>query len=103
MDVISLFFLLIFGASLIGGYVAIRRQVTTLANAGLISAVINVIALIVVGLARDADPALSIIGGIVVGLGLTGAMVTMAAFFQNNQAETLAAYDAASKEKSRQG
>ncbi|GIK65367.1 MAG: hypothetical protein BroJett018_31610 [Chloroflexota bacterium] len=101
MNGLSIIFLVVFFASLVGGYVAIRRNLSTIMNVGLISGAINVSSLTIVGLGRDADTALSVIGGIVVGIGLTVAMITMAAFFQNNQSSTtIAAFDAASKEKS---
>lgn len=103
MNGLSIIFLVVFFASLVGGYVAIRRNLSTIMNVGLISGAINVSSLTIVGLGRDADTALSVIGGIVVGIGLTVAMITMAAFFQNNQSSTtLAAFDAASKDQNRQ-
>lgn len=103
MNGLSIIFLVVFFASLVGGYVAIRRNLSTIMNVGLISGAINVSSLTIVGLGRDADTALSVIGGIVVGIGLTFAMVTMAAFFQNNQSSaTIAAFDAASKDQNRQ-
>lgn len=101
MNGLSIIFLVVFFASLVGGYVAIRRGLSTILNIGLISGAINVASLTIVGLGRDADTALSVLGGIVVGIGMTFAMVTMAAFFQNNQSSsTIAAFDAASKDKS---
>lgn len=103
MNGLSVIFLLVFFASLVGGYVAIRRGLSSILNIGLISGGINVAALTIVGLGREADTALSVIGGIVVGLGLTVAMITMAAFFQNNQSSTtLAAFDAAAREQNQQ-
>ncbi|MCQ3931441.1 MAG: hypothetical protein DPW16_13370 [Chloroflexi bacterium] len=103
MNGLSIIFLVVFFASLVGGYVAIRRNLSTIMNVGLISGAINVSSLTIVGLGRDADTALSVIGGIVVGIGLTVAMITMAAFFQNNQSSTtLAAFDASTKDQTKQ-
>lgn len=97
-------FLAVFFISLVGVYVVIRRNLLDIKTAGMISAILNVTALVAFGLTSgEVGDDLAIFGGVVVGLAFTGAMLTMAAFFQNNQPETLAAYDAMMKQRQRSG
>lgn len=88
-------FLTVFFLCLIGSYIIIRRNLIKLRVIGALSAVINCAALVAFGLSNEEiDEPLAITGGIVVGLAFTAAMLTMAAFFQNNQSSTVSAYDA---------
>lgn len=92
---IGVLFLVIFFFSLIGFYVAIRRGLMKLSTAGVMCGAITIVSLVLFGLTNDSvDDNLALVGGFGVGLTFTGMMVTMAAFFQNNQPSTLAAYDA---------
>lgn len=92
---IGFLFLAIFFVSLIGFYASIRQGWLRLPIAGVLCAAITIVSLILFGLTgEDVNSDLAIIGGFGVGLTFTGMMVTMAAFFQNNEPGTLAAYDA---------
>lgn len=99
---LGVFFLVVFFASLVGFYIVIRRQLMPLRDAGGLALVINIGAAVAVGLSSDnVDGTLAIVGGIAIGALFTGAMITMATFFQNNQPENLAAYDAARTTKTK--
>ncbi|NDJ86847.1 MAG: hypothetical protein GYB66_13270 [Chloroflexi bacterium] len=92
---IGFVFLAIFFLTMIGTYIVIRRKLMRMRSVGALAAVINVASLMAYGFTNDEiGDELAIIGGFVVGLGFTGAMLTMAAFFQNNEPQALAAYDA---------
>lgn len=97
---LGFFFLIIFFVNLVGFYIVIRRQLMGLRDAGGLAVVISVGSAVAVGLSSEnVDGVLAIIGGIVIGLLFSGAMITMATFFQNNQPETLAAYDSMRTDK----
>ncbi|MCB9437050.1 MAG: hypothetical protein H6673_08690 [Anaerolineales bacterium] len=99
---LGVIFLVIFFASLVGFYIVIRRQLMPLRDAGGLAMVINVGSAVAVGLSSDnVDGTLAIIGGMAIGALFTGAMIIMATFFQNNQPENLAAYDAARSPKTK--
>lgn len=92
---LGIVFLFVFFASVVGFYIVIRRQLMPLRDSAGLATVINVGSAVAVGLSSEnVDATLAVMGGIVVGLLFTGTMVTMATFFQNNQPENLAAYDA---------
>ncbi len=92
---IGILFLAIFFFSLIGFYVAIRQRLLNLAPAAILCSATTIVALILFGLTNDGvDDNLALVGGFGVGLAFTGMMITMAAFFQNNEPASLAAYDA---------
>lgn len=92
---VSAIFLAIFFFSLVGFYIIIRRNLMKMSVAGSLAAIINTTSLIIFGIIHeDIADTFAFFGGIVVGLGFTSAMLTMAAFFRNNEPKTLAAYDA---------
>lgn len=100
VNAIGAVFLAIFFISLVGVYVLIRRDLLDIKTAGIVSSILNVTALVAFGLtSAEIGDDLAIFGGVVVGLAFTGAMLTMASFFQKNQPEKLAAYDAMMKQR----
>jgi len=102
VNAIGAIFLAVFFISLVGVYIIIRRNLLDIKTAGLVSAMLNVTTLVAYGLtSADIGDDLAIFGGVVVGLAFTGAMLTMASFFQKNQPEALAAYDAMMKQRQR--
>jgi hypothetical protein len=100
MSAISAVFIFIFFATLITSYIIIRRGLMKFSTAGWIATVINVVVLTGFGITReDVELWLALIGGAVVGIAITGTMLSMAAFFKSNQPQNLAAYDAMKQEK----
>ncbi|PJF44772.1 MAG: hypothetical protein CUN55_02335, partial [Phototrophicales bacterium] len=71
-------FLGIFFFSLIGFYVAIRRNLLKLSTAALLCSTTTIVSLILFGLTNDrVDDNLALVGGFGVGLAFTGMMITM--------------------------
>lgn len=100
VSAVGAFFLAVFFLSLVGFYVAIRRELLTPLSAGALCAVISSVSLVMFGVIDDGiDDGLALTGGLLVGLIFTGMMVTMASYFRNNQPETLRAYEAMLKER----
>jgi uncharacterized membrane protein YfcA len=102
VNAIGAVFLAVFFISLVSIYIIIRRNLLDIKTAGVVSAILNVSTLVAFGLtSAEIGDDLAIFGGTVVGLAFTGAMLTMASFFQKNQPENLAAYDAMMKQRQR--
>lgn len=97
---VGAFFLFVFFLSLVGFYIIIRRKLMRLQVAGFMSGIINFVSLLAFGLSNEKiGDELAVLGAVIVGIGFTGAMLTMAAFFENNQSATLSAYDASLRQR----
>ncbi len=100
VSTIGAVFLAIFFLSLVGFYVAIRRKLLSTIAGGILCAVISSVTLVAFGILDDnIDDGLAVTGGLIVGLTFSGMMVTMAAYFLNNQPESLRAYEAMLQER----
>lgn len=90
----SVVFLVLFGLTLFASYIIIRREWMRLTVIGGLCAVLTVTSIMLYGLTKEDRLSLghSVIAGLAVGLGFTGAMLAMAVFFLRNQPDELKAY-----------
>ncbi len=86
---VSAAFLGIFFISLVGFYIAIRRKSVRPSLGGIMATIINTTTLVAFGIINpDIGNDWAILGGLLVGLIFSGAMVGLAVFFLQNEAES---------------
>lgn len=91
MSIFGAIFLGLFGLTLFAAYIVIRRNLLNIRSTGLLCAAITSSALFAFGVVEDLQLLHSFVVALVLGLGFSGAVIVMAAFFKNNQAPELEA------------
>ena len=92
MSFFGMVFLLLFGATLFGMYLAIRRGLIETRIAASLGAVISIVALFAYGMAEDLSLGHALISALLVGLIFSGAAAIMATFFKVNEPGALEKY-----------